>query len=165
MRRLAIIHDPISFLITLHKNTKTSDKRATRKSNALFISPFYHFFVIIVFFSFRLKSVFSLLPDLKWCSSKPHEKLPKIKTIPFPSDQSVWVCESRSCVLVCKSDKSTGEMRRRKRTNIFQLCALCISTITIINLISECSAGSTILLEDRMEVVRRVLKEVPLIDG
>jgi membrane dipeptidase len=64
-----------------------------------------------------------------------------------------------------RKDNETKAMRRRKRTDIFKLCALCFSTITLINLISECSAGATIHLEERMEVVRKVLREVPLIDG
>lgn len=59
-------------------------------------------------------------------------------------------------------------MRRRKRTEIFKLCGLCISTIIITNLISLCTqhtASAAIHLEERMEVVRKVLREVPLIDG
>lgn len=77
-------------------------------------------------------------------------------------------CQSRvngEKVLEVVSGSETRAMRRRKRTDIFKLCALCFSTITLINLISECSAGATIHLEERMEVVRKVLREVPLIDG
>lgn len=56
-------------------------------------------------------------------------------------------------------------MRRRKRAEVFKLCGLCFWTI-IINLISVCMEhAAAIHLEERMEVVRRVLKEVPLIDG
>ncbi|KAG5679696.1 hypothetical protein PVAND_009249 [Polypedilum vanderplanki] len=58
-------------------------------------------------------------------------------------------------------------MRRRKRTELFKLCGLCLTTI-IINLLSWfCTQhqASAIQLEERMEVVRKVLREVPLIDG
>lgn len=57
-------------------------------------------------------------------------------------------------------------MRRRKRTEFFKLCGFCFPTI-IINLISICTqhTASAIHLEERMEVVRKVLREVPLIDG
>ena len=58
-------------------------------------------------------------------------------------------------------------MRRRKRTEIFKLSGLCFSTIITINLISLCTqhTASAIHLDERMEVVRKVLREVPLIDG
>lgn len=61
--------------------------------------------------------------------------------------------------------KAAEAMRRRKRTEFFKLCGL-FSTI-IINLISICTqhTASAILLEERMEVVKKVLREVPLIDG
>jgi membrane-anchored glycerophosphoryl diester phosphodiesterase (GDPDase) len=64
-------------------------------------------------------------------------------------------------------------MRRRKRSvaDLFKLCGLCFMTI-IINLLSTiCThhlmvAGEkAVSLENRMEVVRKVLREVPLIDG
>lgn len=65
-------------------------------------------------------------------------------------------------------------MRRRKRSTfeLFKLCGLCFMTIIIYIIISticthqlSVAAEKTILLEDRMEVVRKVLREVPLIDG
>lgn len=64
------------------------------------------------------------------------------------------------------------EMRRRKRASIelLKLCGLCLTTI-IINLLSSiCThhlvvAAETVQLAERMEIVRKVLKEVPLIDG
>lgn len=58
-------------------------------------------------------------------------------------------------------------MRRRKRTEFFKLCGLCLATIIINFLSSICtqSLAAALELEERMEVVRKVLKEVPLIDG
>ncbi|KXJ74002.1 hypothetical protein RP20_CCG014571 [Aedes albopictus] len=52
-------------------------------------------------------------------------------------------------------------MRRRKPTEGFLLCGLFFWTL-LVHLISTCLA---IQLEERMEIVRKVLKEVPLIDG
>lgn len=52
-------------------------------------------------------------------------------------------------------------MRRKKPLGGFILCGLFAWTI-IINLLPTCLA---IHLDERMQVVRRVLKEVPLIDG
>lgn len=52
-------------------------------------------------------------------------------------------------------------MRRRRRTEGFKIYGLCFWTI-IVNLISICVAVHS---EERMEVVRKVLREVPLIDG
>uniref|UniRef100_A0A182JTK7 Dipeptidase n=1 Tax=Anopheles christyi TaxID=43041 RepID=A0A182JTK7_9DIPT len=52
-------------------------------------------------------------------------------------------------------------MRRRKPTEGFILCGIFFWTITA-HLISTCFATQ---LEERMEIVRKVLKEVPLIDG
>lgn len=52
-------------------------------------------------------------------------------------------------------------MRRRKPTDGFILCGVFCWTI-IAHLVSTCLAAQ---LEERMEIVRKVLKEVPLIDG
>jgi hypothetical protein len=49
----------------------------------------------------------------------------------------------------------------------FTLYGLLFGTIIVINLHSTCftTATTTIHFEERMQVVRKVLKEVPLIDG
>lgn len=58
-------------------------------------------------------------------------------------------------------------MRRRKRTEFFKLCGLCLTTIIInfLSLICTLNQASALELEERMEIVRKVLREVPLIDG
>lgn len=58
-------------------------------------------------------------------------------------------------------------MRRRKRTEFFKLCGLCLTTIIInfLSLICTLNQASALELAERMEIVRKVLREVPLIDG
>lgn len=57
--------------------------------------------------------------------------------------------------------KTIWAMRRRKPIDGFLLCGIFFWTI-IGHFMSTCLAVN---LEDRMEIVKRILKEVPLIDG
>lgn len=146
-------------------STQTCDN--ANKANVLFItSTFCHIFFLFHQQTQLVLTLFSPLVSFQ----NPSEKLIKTawETSPHKTHINTSISSKGNVASArqpSRTNKHDTEMRRRKRTNIFQLCALCISTITIINLISECSAGSSILLEDRMEVVRRVLREVPLIDG